>query len=484
MTDAGLYCAAGDFHIDPWQPVARALITHAHGDHARRGSAAYLAAAAGLPLLRARLGADATHRDAAATASAAASAASTSRSIRRAMCSAARRSASPARRGTTVVSGDYKLAPDPTCAPFEPVRCDVFVTESTFGLPIFRWDAPDVTMRAIAELVDGQPRGRRRERAVRLRARQGAARCSPAWRRWRGALPGPIYCHGAVERVNAAYRDAGVALPPTRAVAERAAPIRAWSDALVLAPPSAQGTRLDAPVRPLSRRAFASGWMAIRGTRRRRNLDRGFVLSDHADWPALNAAIAASGAADVLRDARLQRRTGALAASSSGTRAERLDTRFEGEAGADRRPPSGRRSAGEPRPSGGSSLRRLANRAASRRVQPGATATDSESRYNRWFMQFLADYFPLLLFFVAFKWQGIYVATGVAIARRSCRSRGSTGSASCPAVHWLSFAIIVVFGGATLLLQDETFIKWKPTVLYALFGADAGRRQAAVPAAT
>src|SRR5206468_1097215 len=133
---------------------------------------------------------------------------------------------------TTVVSGDYKLAPDPTCTPFEPVRCEVFVTESTFGLPIFRWDEPDATMRAIA-----------------------------AW--WNN---------------NRSAGEASVLFAYALGKAQRSAWMRRFER---------------------SRTAFASGWMAIRGTRRRRNLDRGFVLSDHADWPAVNAAIEACDASDI-----------------------------------------------------------------------------------------------------------------------------------------------------------------------------------------
>lgn len=330
VTPAGLYCAAGDFHVDPWRPVTRALITHAHADHARGGSAAYLAAADGLPLLRARLGADATIE--------------TLRYGERRRIGAVDVSFHPAGHvlgsaqiriagaaGTTVVSGDYKLAPDPTCAPFEPVRCDVFVTESTFGLPIFRWDDPADTMRAIAAWWEANRVAGEASvlfayalgKAQRILAGLAAA-C--------GTLPGPVYVHGAVERINAAYREAGVALPPALPVAE-APSGTTFGGALVLAPPSAQGSPWMRRFDPC-RTAFASGWMAIRGTRRRRNLDRGFVLSDHADWPAVNTAIDGSGAADI-------RVTHGYTAevvrwlTEKGRRATRLDTRFEGEAGAD-----------------------------------------------------------------------------------------------------------------------------------------------------
>src|SRR3979409_1206816 len=141
---SGLYCAAGDFYIDPWQPVGRAVITHAHGDHARPGSAAYLGATRGLPVLRTRLGEEAVIEGVAC---------GEARDI-----NGVRISLHPAGHvlGSSqvrvehggevwVVSGDYKLDPDPTCEPFEPVRCHTFVTESTFGLPIYRWCTPDET---------------------------------------------------------------------------------------------------------------------------------------------------------------------------------------------------------------------------------------------------------------------------------------------------------------------------------------------------
>jgi len=330
MTDAGLYCPAGDFHVDPWQPVPRALITHAHADHARPGHTAYLAAAAGLTLLRARLPADATietlsYGERRRIGSVDVSFHPAGHVLGSAQIRIAGRGA------VTVVSGDYKLAPDATCAPFEPVRCDVFISESTFGLPIFRWDPPAATMRAVASWWTAN-RAAGEASVLFAYALGKAQRILAGVAALEGGLPGPVYCHGAVERVNAAYRDAGVALPPTLPVAGAAADTP-WSDALVLAPPSAQGSawmRRFAPVRT----AFASGWMAIRGTRRRRNLDRGFVLSDHADWPALNEAIAASGAAEV-RVTHGYSDELVRWLRESGMDARRLDTRFEGEAGAD-----------------------------------------------------------------------------------------------------------------------------------------------------
>lgn len=326
MTDAGFFCEPGGFHIDPWRPVERALITHAHGDHARGGSANYLAANEGLPLLRARLDPGARIETLPyGTVQRVGDVEVSFHPAGHVLGSAQIRIRQP---GTTlVVSGDYKLAPDPTCPPFEPVRCDAFVTESTFGLPVYRWDDPQVTFQAI---LDWWEDNRRAGRASVL----FAYALGKAQRILRGLmlladpLPGPIYTHGAIERINEAYREAGVTLPPTVRVAT-AVPGTPWSDALVVAPPSARASRWLHRFDPLST-AFASGWMALRGTRRRASLDRGFALSDHADWPALNAAIAASGASQVLvthgyRD-ELTRWL-----REQGRDAIAVETRFEGE---------------------------------------------------------------------------------------------------------------------------------------------------------
>lgn len=286
-TPRGLYCPPGDFYIDPWQPVDRAVLTHAHADHARPGHAHYLGARDGAPLLRARLGD--VHLE-------------TLTYGERIRINGVCLSLHPAghvlgsaqvrveHRGEVwVASGDYKLHADPTCAPFEPQRCDVFVTESTFGLPVFRWPAPGGVFEALNDW---------------WRANAAAGRTSVLFAYALGkaqrilasvdATIGPLACHGAVERLNAACRAAGMALPLTCGV-DALADSHARSRALVIAPPSARGT-------PWLRRfgdysdAFASGWMQLRGARRRRAVDRGFVLSDHADWPGLLAAIEATGA--------------------------------------------------------------------------------------------------------------------------------------------------------------------------------------------
>jgi putative mRNA 3-end processing factor len=295
MTAAGFFCPAGGFHIDPWRPVERALITHAHGDHARPGHGAYLAAAAGLPLLRARVGEDATIESLGYGETLRVGAVDVSfHPAGHVLGSAQIRLRHGGR--TVVVGGDYKLAPDPTCAPFEPVAADLFVTESTFGLPVYRWDPPDATLQ---EILDWWAKNQAAGRASVLFAYAlgKAQRVLLGLATLAGSLPGPVYVHGAVARIDAAYRTAGVALPSAPRVADAPAGT-SFTDALVLAPPSARGSAWLRRFEPCST-AFASGWMALRGTRRNAALDRGFALSDHADWPALLAAVEASGAGEV-----------------------------------------------------------------------------------------------------------------------------------------------------------------------------------------
>jgi putative mRNA 3-end processing factor len=292
----GLYCPPGDFYVDPWRPVERAVITHAHADHARAGHMHYLAAAPAQQVLRTRLG-DAivlqvlpyggriTINDVVVSLHPAG----------HVLGSAQVRIEQGGR--VWVVSGDYKLEPDATCLPFEPLRCDVFVTESTFGLPIFRWQAPAAVFGAINAWWAGNAAEGRTSvlfgyafgKAQRVLAGVDAA-------------IGPILCHGAVARLNDAYQASGVPLPPWRRVSDVPDP-PTLARALVVAPPSAQATawmrRFGTDGDGYSD-AFASGWMQLRGARRRRALDRGFVLSDHADWPGLNQAIAATGADRVI----------------------------------------------------------------------------------------------------------------------------------------------------------------------------------------
>lgn len=291
VTEHGIHCPVGDFHIDPWLPVHRAIVTHAHSDHARPGSSAYLAAAPGLPLLRERLGGGASLQGAAY-----------GESIR---LNGVRVSLHPAghvlgsaqvrveHRGEVwVVTGDYKRHPDPTAHPFESVPCHILVSECTFGLPVYRWPSPD---RVAGELLRWWEECREGGvtpvlfvyalgKAQRVLSMVGEA--------------GPVLAHGAIHRMTGVYRGAGVPLPPLRHATPEA--IRQHrGEALVLAPPSAAGSPWLRRFAPAST-GFASGWMRVRGIRRRRGGDRGFVLSDHVDWDGILETVDDSGAGRVL----------------------------------------------------------------------------------------------------------------------------------------------------------------------------------------
>lgn len=288
FTPRGLYCPGGDFYIDPWRPVDRALITHGHADHARTGHKAYLAASPALPVLRTRLG----------TIAAEGLAWAESRRIGDVTVSFHPAGHVPgsaqirvARAGEVwVVSGDYKTENDGLSEPFQPVRCHTFISECTFGLPVFRW-APQAQVMAEVRAWWQACAAEGRTAIIGAYSLGKAQRLIAAL-----GGDGPIACHPAVEAINRVLRDQGYGLPPTIALSGTTKPP---PGALVIAPPAALG---DSPfVRRMGPHdlAFASGWMALRGIRRRRAAARGFVISDHADWPGLNQAVADTGATRV-----------------------------------------------------------------------------------------------------------------------------------------------------------------------------------------
>jgi putative mRNA 3-end processing factor len=294
-TTLGLYCPAGDFFIDPWQPVGRALITHAHGDHARPGSAAYLCTPGTATLLRRRLGADtvleaidygAPRRIGDVTV--------TFHPAGHVLGSAQIRIEGPG--GVWVVAGDYKRAADPTCVPFEPVACDTFITESTFGLPIYRWDDTGVVMR---DILGWWNAGREAGRASVIFC-YTLGKAQRLLQELAALTDRPVFVHGMMLGMIDAYREAGVELPEVKPVIESTGRSKtSFAGELVLAPLSARGTPWMRRLGTISD-AFASGLMRVRGVRRQRAYDRGFVMSDHADWPALLQTIAETGAGRVL----------------------------------------------------------------------------------------------------------------------------------------------------------------------------------------
>jgi putative mRNA 3-end processing factor len=291
LTDAGLYCRQADFHIDPWQGVARAILTHSHSDHARPGSARYLTSSDGVRLAAERLGAEAVIDGVAYGEELNLNGVRVSLHPAGHILGSAQIRLEHAGQ-VYVVSGDYKTQPDRTCARFEPLRCHTFLTESTFGLPIYRWHDE-------AEVFDDLHAWWRRNQEQGRTSLLYAYSLGKAQRILAGldAAIGPILVHGAIDRFLPHYEAAGIQLPPTeRATNDNARASR--GRALVLAPLSAAGTPWLRKLGPLSA-AMASGWMQIRGMRRRRALDAGFPLSDHADWEGLLGAIAATGAQEV-----------------------------------------------------------------------------------------------------------------------------------------------------------------------------------------
>jgi putative mRNA 3-end processing factor len=286
----GLYCAAGDFYVDPWRPVETALITHAHADHARSGSQHYLATAPSEGVLRQRLGADihlqgVQYGDRLKLGETWVSFHPAGHVLGSAQVRVEHKDE------VWVVSGDYKRCADPTCAPFEVVPCDGFITEATFGLPIYKWDSGAETARRIYDwwqaagdrpsILFGYAFGKAQRVLSELRAYTDC----------------PVYVHGAIAVLNDFYRAQGIPLLPTVNTTDQPKGT-AYGGDLILAPPSAHRSswmkRFKAP-----QTAFASGWMAVRGARRRRGYERGFVLSDHADWSSLISTIQATGARQV-----------------------------------------------------------------------------------------------------------------------------------------------------------------------------------------
>lgn len=328
LTEQGIRCEAGGFYIDAWQPVDKTIVTHAHADHAHAGAGSYLTAAPGRELLKLRVGDDAGVQGVAYGEKLTIGDVTVSLHPAGHILGSAQ--VRVEHRGEVwVVSGDYKLAEDPTCAPFEPIRCHTFVTESTFGLPVYRWAPARQVIGDILEWWQGNLKEGRT--SLLLCYALGKAQRVLAGVEEAGAV-GPIIVHGAVERIDLAYRAAGVKLAPTRMVGD-AAKKADWRGALVLAPPIAYGSAWTRRFTKVSS-GFASGWMRVRGQRRRRALDRGFALSDHADWPSLLTAISATGAERVLvTHGHAQQLVRHL--REQGARAEVLATRFTGEAAED-----------------------------------------------------------------------------------------------------------------------------------------------------
>jgi putative mRNA 3-end processing factor len=290
FTDKGLFCAQGGFYIDPWRPVDKAVITHAHSDHARAGSGAYLCHILTRPLLELRLGPCPIQ------------ALEWGEAI---WLNGVRVSLHPAGHiiGSSqvrveyqgvvwVVSGDYKTADDGISGAFEPLPCRVFITESTFGLPIYNWKPQPELFGDLRAWVAGN-RAKDKTSVLIAYSLGKAQRLVMGL----GEAGANIFLHGAVWNVHQTLLHAGVPLPQVQRVTPEM-PRELFRGKVVIAPPGAEGS-------PWMRRfgdyalGICSGWMQVRGNVRRRNADAGFAMSDHADWKGLLEAITATGAEKV-----------------------------------------------------------------------------------------------------------------------------------------------------------------------------------------
>ena len=318
----GLYCTQGDFYIDPWRPVPLAIITHAHSDHARWGCQHYLSHHLSAPILRLRLGADISLE--------------TLEYQETIYINGVKITLHPAGHiiGSAqirleyggeiwVVSGDYKVEEDNISTPFEPVQCHTFITECTFGLPVFNWQPQAIIMDEIhtwwnrnrtegkTSVLFGYPLGKTQRLLKNLDPNNGT-----------------VLAHGAVWNTNEAFRNIGVDLPAMELITKET-DAKKFEGAMILAPPSALGTSWMRKFKS-KETAMVSGWMNLRGAKRRRPVDKGFILSDHADWKGLLWAIKETGATKILAT-HGYKSTFAKYLSEQGYEAYEVDTLWEGE---------------------------------------------------------------------------------------------------------------------------------------------------------
>ena len=285
----GLYCPAGDFYIDPKGRVENALITHAHSDHARAGHKNYLCSDSSRELLRIRIGKDGVLESLPFGKS------QKTRDVQVSFHPAGHILGSAQIRielkgRVWVVSGDYKPQPDITSEPFELIKCHGFISECTFGLPVYKWQPEEV----IHGEINNWWKKNKEDGKISLLF---AYSLGKAQRVLAGLDPslGIVYAHNAVHSFLNAYKNAGVELPDVKKVEKGID----YNGSIILAPPAVEDSSWTKNFRG-ARRGFASGWMAIRGPRKRKNVDRGFVLSDHADWSGLIDVITGTGAEEIM----------------------------------------------------------------------------------------------------------------------------------------------------------------------------------------
>ena len=291
LHEKGLYCERANIYIDPWAPVERAIITHAHADHARAGMKHYLAHPYSEEVMRLRLGQDISFQ--ALGYNQKLSINGVDISFHPAGHIPGSAQIRLAYKGDVwVVSGDYKLENDGISTPFEAVKCNTFITECTFGLPVFQWQDQQIIFQEINNW---------------WQTNRDQGFCSVIFAYSLGKAQrllenldleiGEIYVHGAIDNTNSALTKSGVKLRDYTLVNNNI-PKSAYRGSIVIAPPAAMNSAWMKKFQPY-RTAIASGWMNIRGPRRRKSVDRGFILSDHADWAGLNKAVAETEAEQV-----------------------------------------------------------------------------------------------------------------------------------------------------------------------------------------
>lgn len=285
-TAEGLYCPFGKFHVDPVRPVERALITHGHSDHARPGHGHVLATRQTLDIMRLRCGPEFAGSTQAVAYGETIAIEGTDVCFHPAGHVLGSAQILIERNGMRiVVSGDYKRSADPTCAPFEPVGCDVFITEATFGLPVFHHPSPSTE---IGKLLASLRQFPERSHLVGAYALGKAQRVISLLRH--AGYDRPIYIHGALSRLCDYYESEGVMLGDLRPAAGEDPDARDFRGAVVVGPPSAFNDRWARRFsEPLS--VFASGWMMVRQRAKQRGVELPLVISDHCDWPELTATI-------------------------------------------------------------------------------------------------------------------------------------------------------------------------------------------------
>lgn len=290
FTESGFYCPQADVYIDPWKRVDKAIITHAHSDHARPGHKSYLCHSLSEKVIKARLSPNAKVDTLEYGSSLYIN------GVKIILYPAGHIAGSAQvylehKSERWVLSGDYNTQADETHSTFEPVPCDHFITESTFGLPVFQWPSPS----SVFEKINNWWQENSEQQQASIIMAYSLGKAQRIIQNVNHAI-GPVYVHSSVHNMNKALEASGMQLKPTKLLKEPEG--KNLANALIICPPGTQDSIWMKKIKN-PRMAFASGWMHLRGTRRRRSVETGFVLSDHADWEGLNSAIKNTGAENI-----------------------------------------------------------------------------------------------------------------------------------------------------------------------------------------